>query len=191
MAMLVTTITLKAVGIIFLCDFITGFIHWLEDSYWTPETPIIGKWIIVPNWEHHKNGQAFLQKSWWKSCWDSVLISAALVVIAALIHQLNWEILLFASILANANQIHKWAHITRYENKPKIIGWLQKTYILQSTRQHGRHHRQPNNSCYCTVTNALNPLLDSIKFWRGLEYVIEKTISNFKNVFEYLLSIIR
>lgn len=165
-------ILLKATGIVLLCDFITGIVHWLEDTYWTPDTPIIGKWIIAPNWEHHKNGQAILKKSWWESSWDLVLISVGIIALAVYKHQLDWEICLFAFVLANANQIHKWAHITRNENKPKIICWLQKAYILQRTSHHGRHHRKPNNTCYCTVTNALNPVLDGIKFWRGMEYFV-------------------
>lgn len=167
---------LKAMGILLLCDFVTGVVHWLEDTYWTPDTPVIGKWIIAANWEHHKNGQAFLQKTWWESSWDLLTIGVVVIAIAAYTHHFSWEVCLFAVILANANQIHKWAHITRDENKPKLVSWLQKAYILQRTSQHGRHHRKPNNVCYCTVTNALNPVLDSIKFWHGLEYAIEKVI---------------
>jgi hypothetical protein len=143
----------------------------MEDSYWSLETPILGKWIVNANLAHHKNGQAFLQKTWFESSWDLLIAGIVLVIAAFCLHKLTWEVWLFAIIIVNANQIHKWAHITRYENKPKIIGWLQKMYVLQRTSHHGQHHRKPNNSHYCTVTNVLNPVLDRVKFWRGLEYI--------------------
>jgi hypothetical protein len=173
------TAALKAFGVILLADFLTGFFHWLEDSYWSPETPILGKWIVVPNLAHHKNGQDFLKKSWFESSWDLLLVGIITLSIAACTHHFTWEICLFVLITANANQIHKWAHITRYENKPAVIGFLQKIYVLQRTDHHGKHHRKPNDSHYCTVTNMLNPLLDKIKFWRGMEYIIGKKVNTF------------
>lgn len=163
--------TLKFIGVVLLADFVTGLIHWMEDSYWSPETPVLGKWLVIANLAHHKNGQEFLQKSWFESSWDLLLAGITLVSIAYFMDFLTWEICLFALIIVNANQIHKWAHITRYENKPRIIGMLQKVYILQRTHHHGQHHRKPNNSHYCTVTNALNPILDKSGFWRGLEFI--------------------
>jgi hypothetical protein len=100
------------------------------------------------------------------------LLTGVVIILAAYaLHGLTWEVCLFAIIIANANQIHKWAHITRYEKKPKIVGYLQKMYLLQRTDHHGQHHRKPNNSHYCTVTNFLNPVLDKLKFWRALEYI--------------------
>jgi plasmanylethanolamine desaturase len=164
-------IILHAFGILLLADFITGVVHWMEDSYWSPETPILGKWVVNANLAHHKNGQDFLKKSWLESSWDLALAGIVMLAIAIYYHQLSWEVLLFVTIIVNANQIHKWAHITRYENKPFIIGLLQKMYILQRTNHHGQHHRKPNNSHYCTVTNFLNPLLDKLQFWRGLEAI--------------------
>ena len=162
---------LKALGVVLLADFVTGFVHWLEDSYWSLTTPILGKWLVEPNLAHHKNGQDFLKKSWFQSSWDLLLVGIVTIAIAYLTGHLTWEVWMFVIISVNANQIHKWAHITRYENKPRIIGYLQKIYLLQRTDHHGQHHRKPNNSHYCTVTNLLNPVLDKIKFWRGLEAV--------------------
>jgi ubiquitin-conjugating enzyme E2 variant len=162
---------LKALGTVLFADFITGLVHWLEDSYWSLETPILGKWIVEPNLAHHKNGQEFLKKSWLESSWDLLIAGILLVFICADLHRLTWEVWLFAVIIVNANQIHKWAHITRDENKPKFIALLQKYYLLQRTNHHGQHHRKPNNTHYCTVTNALNPILDKVGFWRGLEAI--------------------
>jgi hypothetical protein len=166
-------ILLKIIAVILLADFVTGLVHWLEDSYWSPDTPILGKWIVTANLAHHKDGQAFLQKSWWESSWDLFFFGSAVILIALALHRLTWEVMLFVIISVNANQIHKWAHMSdRNKNKPKIISFLQKIYLLQTSMHHGQHHRKPNNSHYCTVTNFLNPLLDKIKFWRFLEFCL-------------------
>jgi plasmanylethanolamine desaturase len=162
-------VVLKAMGVLLLADAVTGLIHWMEDSFWSVDTPVLGKWLVAPNLDHHQNGQAFLKKSWWESSWDLLLIGFILLIIAACQHCLTWEVALFALIIINANQIHKWAHVTRDKDKPRIIRMLQKAYILQRTSHHGQHHRKPNQTHYCTVTNFLNPLLDKCRFWRGLE----------------------
>lgn len=163
---------INLVLVIMLADFVTGFIHWLEDSYWTEKTPVLGKWLVKPNLEHHRDGQAFLKKSWLASSWDLMLIGLFVLYFALTLHHFTWEVCLFALITMNANQIHKWAHMTdRNPAKPKVIGWLQRVYVLQSPMHHGQHHRKPNNSHYCTVTNWLNPILDAIGFWRGLEFM--------------------
>ncbi len=101
---------------------------------------------------------------------------AALLVIAAwLLGVLNWEIWLFAIISANANEIHKWAHRTRAENGP-VISFFQDIRVLQTARHHARHHTDPKNSHYCTVTNFLNPVLDGIRFWDGLEWALARSV---------------
>lgn len=172
------TILLKIIAVILLADFVTGFVHWLEDSYWTPETPILGKWIVVPNLAHHKNGQAFLEKSWLESSWDLLLFGCLILLGAWLMHHLTWEVALFVLISVNANQIHKWAHMSdRNKNKPYLIQLLQKCYLLQTPMHHGQHHRKPNNSHYCTVTNLLNPVLDKLNWWRLLEACLKAPIN--------------
>lgn len=167
-------VIVKGIATLLFADFVTGFVHWMEDSYWSPETPILGKWLVEPNLAHHKNGQDFLKKSWWESSWDLLITGTLILLFCYLEHRLTWEVWLFSLVIINANQIHKWAHITRDENKPKIVALLQKLYILQTTKHHGQHHRKPNNSHYCTVLNVLNPVLDRLHFWRSLEVIVGK-----------------
>jgi hypothetical protein len=35
------------------------------------------------------------------------------------------------------------------------------------------HHTNPKEVHYCPITNVLNPLLDGVRFWEGLEWVLE------------------
>jgi ubiquitin-conjugating enzyme E2 variant len=88
---------------------------------------------------------------------------------------LTWQVWLFALLTANANEFHKWEHRTRKENG-RIISFLQDIRLLQGAKHHARHHTDPKNSHYCTVTNLMNPVLDRVRFWDGLEWLLAKTI---------------
>ena len=62
------------------------------------------------------------------------------------------------------------------EGKRALISFLQDINILQTSRHHALHHTDPKNSHYCTITNYLNPVLDTLRFWDGLEWLLAKTI---------------
>lgn len=163
-------VSLEIFSVILLADFVAGFIHWLEDAYAKPGMPFISK-IAEENQLHHTKPRAFLANNWWQSSWDIALVSATIVATATYFDACSWPLVLFAVLVANANQIHKWAHKNRHEN-PKIVTWLQDLYILQNARHHGKHHTGEKNTHYCVITVFLNPILDNVGFWRGLEWII-------------------
>jgi plasmanylethanolamine desaturase len=164
-------ITLEFVAAVFAADFAAGFIHWLEDAYGREDIPVIGKWIVEANVLHHREPRAFAQKNWWQSNWD-LTIAASLIVLAAWhFGFLHWPLLVFAVLSANANEIHKWEHRSPRENG-KIITFLQHARLLQTVRHHAKHHTNPKDSNYCTITNFLNPVLDGVRFWEGLEWIV-------------------
>lgn len=155
---------------VILADFFSGLIHWLEDVYAKPGMPLVHR-IAVENELHHEQPRAFLSKNWWQSSWDSMLAATALLAGAWSVGLLSWPLVLFAVITANANQIHKWTHQNSKE-KPTLVTWLQKCHILQTCRHHAKHHSGAKNTHYCVVTNLLNPVLEKLKFWRGLERIV-------------------
>ena len=156
-----------------LADLVAGAIHWLQDAYFTETTPVIGPLFIRPNIVHHHHPRFFTHLTWWQSSWDLSLVSAALLVIAWPLGFLTWRLGLFATLSANANEIHKWSHRTRAENG-RLISFLQDCRILQTSRHHGRHHLDPKNTYYCPITNFVNPLLERLHFWTGIEAVIQR-----------------
>jgi plasmanylethanolamine desaturase len=159
---------LPAAGAVLLADFVSGVVHWAEDAYASKDTPLIGRWIGEANLEHHKKPRAFIGRSWWQSSWDLFVASALVVAGAWWFKLLHWSVVLFAFVSANANQIHKWAHKAPHENGP-LITWLQKAKLIQTQRHHAQHHRGEKNSHYCSVTNLLNPVLESLGFWTRIE----------------------
>ena len=172
-------ITLSLLGqftaTVFAAEFAAGFVHWFEDAYVRDHTPFIGRFVGRPNTIHHHFPRHMTRNTWWQSSWDLVLASAMIVVVALCLHLLTWHVWLFAILAANANEFHKWEHRSRKENG-RLISFLQDIRILQTSRHHALHHTDPKNSHYCTTTNLLNPVLDTIRFWDGLEWLLAKTI---------------
>jgi hypothetical protein len=159
---------------VFAAEFAAGFVHWFEDAYVREETPFIGRFVGRPNTIHHHFPRYMTRHNWWQSSWDLALLAAILVVGAGCCGLLTWHVWLFAILAANANEFHKWEHRTRKENGP-MISFLQDIKLLQTAKHHARHHTDPKNSHYCTVTNFLNPILDGIRFWDRLEWLLAKS----------------
>lgn len=165
----------KIVATVLAADFVGGLVHWLEDAYVREDTPLIGRRVARPNIVHHHYPRYMTRHSWWQTSWDLAILSAILVMAAWFAGRLTWEVWLFAILSANANEFHKWAHRTRKENG-WLISFLQDVRMLQTARHHARHHTDPKNSHYCTMTNVLNPVLDGIGFWNGTEWALARTV---------------
>src|ERR1700722_5248574 len=166
---------LRTARAVFTAEFAAGVVHWFEDAYVREDTPLIGRYVARPNIVHHHYPRYITRHNWWQSSWDLCLLSALVVLIAWACGALNWEVFLFAILAANANEFHKWAHRTKKENGP-VITFLQMIGLLQSAHHHALHHTDPKNSHYCTMTNFLNPALDGIRFWDGVEWALAKTV---------------
>jgi hypothetical protein len=169
------SLTLQVFGLFNLADFIAGFIHWFEDAYIDEQTPMVGSAIGRPNVIHHHLPRYFTKLSWWESNWMLHVIAGLLILIAWRFDFLGWQVWCFALIAANANEIHKWSHRTRAENGP-VISFLQDLRLLQTPAHHARHHTDPKDSHYCPVGNLVNPFLDTIGFWAGLERLLDATL---------------
>ena len=153
-------------------DLVSGAVHWAEDAYARPGVPILGA-LAKDNLRHHWRPREFLAKSWIASSWDLLLASVAVIAAAALLGCLSWHVVVFVALVTNANQIHKWAHMNRAE-VPLVVHWLQRAYLIQTPRHHGRHHAGARDSNYCVITNFVNPLLEEIRLWSRLESAIHR-----------------
>ncbi|MBL9143994.1 MAG: hypothetical protein JNM99_09965 [Verrucomicrobiaceae bacterium] len=165
------TIPLQAIGTVLAADLVAGLIHWVEDAYIREDTPLVGCWIGRTNTLHHHLPRRMTQNTWWQSSWDLVAAMTALVGIVALLGCLTWHVWLFAMVAANANEVHKWSHRTRRENG-QFITWLQDLHLLQTPYHHAIHHTNPKDVRYCPITNVVNPVLDALRFWSGLEWLV-------------------
>lgn len=156
-----------------IADFITGIIHWWEDTYGNPAWPVLGKYVVGPNLEHHKNPRSLLQGSYWSRINTSLF--TALIVGAILwfagIH--SWSMIVCLLFSSQGNEIHAIAHRTDKENG-KFLIFLQKTGLIQKRKTHGWHHKAPYDTNFCVMTEFVNPILNRINFWMKLEWIILK-----------------
>lgn len=169
------TVLWQSLLIIMLADFIAGIVHWFEDAYVRENTPLIGSFIGKANVIHHHLPRYMTRNNWWQSSWDLLSFSTLVVVGAWWLDLLTWHVWLFAVISTNANQVHKWSHQTRNENG-RIITFLQNIGVLQTPHHHAVHHTNPKNVRYCPITNLVNPILDGLRFWDGVEWILARTI---------------
>jgi ubiquitin-conjugating enzyme E2 variant len=167
--------SLSFIAVVLFADFFSGVLHWAIDSYARTDLPLVGKWIGQPNIEHHKWPRAFLLRSWLQSSWDLLLLASTLLVGLHLAAMLTWHACVFALLVCNANEIHKWAHRSRNENG-RLITVLQLLKLVQSRRHHARHHTEGNKSHYCVLTDFVNPVVDALRFWRAAEVLVEAVI---------------
>lgn len=164
----------QATGVVLAVDFTAGFVHWFEDAYIREDTPVLGGWVGRPNVLHHHLPRRMTRNTWWQSNGVLVVPMALMIIITALCGWLTWHVWLFALVGSNANEIHKWAHRTRRENG-RFISLLQDLRLLQTSQHHAVHHTNPKEVRYCPVTNVLNPVLDTLRFWPVLEWLLART----------------
>jgi hypothetical protein len=150
-----------------LADFMSGFFHWWEDRVGREDMPFIGPQIVRPNRLHHVEPLAFT--------YNTLLHrNAPLWIIAALISALWLALGGFSVLWAFAtlgglivNEVHRYAH--RPQLAGPLVRLLQETGAFQSPKHHAGHHRAPSDTRYCILTDWLNPVLDRIRLWEGLE----------------------
>lgn len=154
-------------------DFLSGVFHWLEDAYGDPSWPIVGRHVTKPNLLHHFAPRAFVTNSWFLSSRLLLAICVAITLGTWWLGMFDWRVALAMALGVNANQVHKWSHRTRRENSA-VVRLLQRLRLVQSPAHHHRHHVDGKDSHYCVLTDFLNPLLDGVRFWRGLEWLIAR-----------------
>ncbi len=164
-------IILKIILIILISDLLTGTFHWLEDAYGNPDLNWIGKKIIIENIEHHQFPRKFLKSTFFDRIKISLIIGVVIAGILLYFDLLNWIVGAIIFYSSMANELHAMAHRTDKENG-KIVCFLQKLGLIQSRKMHGIHHSSPYNVNYCVLTNYLNPILNIIKYWETLEFLI-------------------
>ncbi len=95
---------------VLVADFLSGVGHWFEDSYFKPNTPLIGK-IIQWNIEHHMYPRSFVQYPWYITIQTTSPFVLASAVLLHVVGHLSWVSGLTLLIVLFANQVHKSSHM--------------------------------------------------------------------------------
>jgi len=169
------------VGIL-LSDFMSGFVHWMFDTWGSLDTPVVGKLAIRTFRHHHVAPKAITEHDFVETNAHNISLTVIYSVVGFLVLRGTTtlfdvfiaQMLLCATVFtAFTSQIHKWAHMQAAE-QPRVVAWLQKMQCLQTTRHHSLHHQGARNTHYCVITNVLNPVLEELRLWNRLERAIER-----------------
>jgi plasmanylethanolamine desaturase len=162
----------SVIACLLVVDLLSGLLHWWEDTWTAPgRSQLLDRWVVRDNIEHHRRPGTIRAGDYWgtnRVCIVIALFAGAVLVLCGM-HA--WQAYLIVALASQANQVHLWGHSA---HPPRAVASLQRVGILQSPAHHAEHHKRPYASRFCTMTNYLNPLLDEIRFWRGLEWAIEQ-----------------
>lgn len=163
-----------------ISDFISGFVHWLFDTWGNLDTPVFGRLAIRTFRHHHVDPKAitthdFIETNGHNISLTSLYSAVGLFVLRSiddvtLVRVFVGMTLLCATVFtAFTSQIHKWAHQDR---RPRVVDFLQRTRLVLSPEHHAKHHAAPHNRNYCITVGWMNGPLRAIRFFETLERTI-------------------
>lgn len=155
-----------------IADLASGLVHWWQDRAARADWPVIGRRVIAATRLHHRDVLAFTRSPLIErnlATWGVVtLISAAWLVLTGT--GLIWAAATVGGLVVG--EVHRHAHLPAAA--PRVVRVLQDTGLIQSPQHHAGHHRAPSDRRYCILTNWLNPALDALGLWSGLEAVLDR-----------------
>ena len=162
-----------------LADFVSGVVHWLADTWGSPDLPIIGQALIRPFREHHVDEKEITRHDFIETNGNNCFISIGPAVGAALI-PLSDAVNVFAATaifsvtlwVLFTNQFHKWAHL---EAPPRWVALLQRLNLVLPPDHHTVHHTAPYAKYYCITVGWLNEPLYRLRFFQILERIVTAT----------------
>jgi hypothetical protein len=158
-------------------DFVSGFVHWMADTWGTAEWPILGKALIRPFREHHVDQKEITRHDFVETNGNNCFISIPAAVLAVFLPDGTvWFFLAamtFAMCLAifGTNQFHKWAHM---DEPPRFVRLLQQASLVLPRDHHAVHHSAPYAKYYCITVGWLNEALFRLRFFQTLENLISR-----------------
>jgi len=158
-----------------VADFVSGFVHFLADTFGHEKLFFLGPAFIRPFREHHVDPRAITRHDFIETNGNNciICIPTALTVYALLPAQTElWAAFALAFTawfmvgIFMTNQFHKWAHL---EEIPGWIARLQAWGLILSPEHHDVHHTPPFDRYYCITTGWMNPVLQRLRFFSTLE----------------------
>jgi plasmanylethanolamine desaturase len=159
-------------------DFCSGFVHWMGDTWGSPDVPLLGATVIRPFREHHVDQTAITRHDFVETNGANCLISLPVAAGSLLIPVEGGEdVGLFAATFFGSlilwvfgtNQFHKWAHMT---TPPPVIAAFQRWHLILPPVHHAIHHTAPFSQYYCITVGWLNWPLSKMRFFPMLEQLI-------------------
>jgi ubiquitin-conjugating enzyme E2 variant len=150
-------------------DLTSGIVHWICDTFFDQNTPVIGRGLIEPFRRHHIDPTEIVSTSVLRVNRTNLLAIAAVLALLELVRATipsshpsllgNAWLLGYSIAVVLTNQIHRWAHAAHV---PRPVRWMQVHGILLNPTEHGRHHANAHDFAFCITTGWLNPIFDRV-----------------------------
>ncbi len=157
-------------------DFVSGFVHWMADTWGSTQMPVIGKALIRPFREHHVDEKAITRHDFIETNGNNCAISIPVAIMCVAMPHTSPMWVFLASSLGSmifwvmaTNQFHKWSHL---DNPSPVIAFLQRVHLILPPAHHQIHHTAPYNKYYCITVGWLNKPLTMIAFFPTLERLV-------------------
>jgi plasmanylethanolamine desaturase len=158
-------------------DFVSGYVHWLGDTWGSLKTPLLGNAMIRPFREHHVDQKAITRHDFVETNGNNCLISIPVGVMCVCIplgagdyHSLRLFMATFLGAMIfwvmATNQFHKWAHT---DDPPPVVAFLQRMHLILPPEHHAIHHAAPYSKYYCITVGWLNWPLHKLRFFQTAE----------------------
>jgi len=162
-----------------LADFMSGILHWLQDKHLNDNSKYeFLRRVNSDNTRHHTHPAYLTKLTHWENINTTLAVVLPLILILSLLGAPDIILLaLLFSIFANI--VHRYAHLP-VSRVPFWILQMQKTGLFISFDHHNKHHynqyglipKEKSTIRFCPMSNWLNPILDYIKFWKFMDYVV-------------------
>lgn len=187
-------LVLSAIVGYILADFLSGFVHFLGDTFGSETTPIIGSAFIQPFREHHTDPEGITRHGFIETNGHNCLVSipvmmimahvlvkyAVISTLAGFVFATSYFLILGVFL---TNQFHKWAHM---KNTIAPIRFLQRTRLILSPTHHKIHHTSPYTRYFCITTGWLNFTLDRLSFFPITKSTLRRIPFMLKTAEEYI-----
>jgi ubiquitin-conjugating enzyme E2 variant len=159
-----------------LADFASGVVHWLADTWGSPETPIVGRALIRPFREHHVDAKEITRHDFVETNGNNCFICLGPLALTALVSLETARSVFCASATFSlclwvfcTNQFHKWSHL---DDPPPLVDRLQRVGLILPRDHHAVHHAAPFTKYYCITVGWLNEPLRRVRFFPLLERIV-------------------
>lgn len=170
-------------------DVMTGIAHWSGDTLGHEGVWFFGPNFIRPFREHHVDQKAITRHDFIETNGNNCIGMCPPLAVALLLlpgHEgfgfFACTFVAFVSLFMVAtNQFHKWAHADR---PPAGARWLQRWGLILSPAHHEVHHARPHDRHYCITVGWMNPVLNSLRFFRAAEWLIARIVPSWLHIEE-------
>lgn len=159
-----------------MADFVSGFVHWMADTWGSSNMPALGKAFVRPFREHHVDEKAITRHDFIETNGNNCLISIPVAIMCVAMPHTSTAWVFLAGSLGSmifwvmaTNQFHKWSHL---DHPPALISFLQRVHLILPPAHHQIHHTAPYNKYYCITVGWLNKPLTMIAFFPTLERLV-------------------